>query len=217
MVRLKDFDEYEDAELLRQKIAACFVGFYRDLEAQGDDFEEKSGFPSEMTPGSILKAPAGQTIEFSNPPSSEGYQGYAEHTKMTIAIGCGVPYMLLSGDYSKVNYSSARMAQLNFMRHIDQIQRHLLIPQMCDPIFSWFADTCELIGVQGAVHAKWVPPKKDLVDQMKEFEAYKTAVQAGFMSHAQVVRELGEDPEDVYRDIETTKKYLHDKGLSFEQ
>jgi len=82
---IKDFVDYEDAELLRKKLSACFVGFYRDLEATGEDALED--IARELTPGSILSAPSGQTIDFSSPPSSEGFASYAEQTKHTGALG----------------------------------------------------------------------------------------------------------------------------------
>ena len=215
-MRLKDFDEFEDAELLRQKLAASFVGIYRDLESSGEDpFETKDKKQSEIKPGTIMSAPSGQTIEWSNPPQTDGFKAFTDHTKLTLSIGMNVPYMLLAGDCSKYNYSSYRADMLSFYRYIEQLQNHILIPKFCDPVFKWFLESCELIGVKGSAHAIWTPPKKDLIDPEKDVAGYESAVKAGFMSHPGVIREMGEDPDDVYAEIEKTHKLFKAKNLVF--
>lgn len=216
MMRLKDFDDYEDAELLRQKISSCFVGFFRDLEALGDDsFGSKSKLPENLTPGSILNAPSGQTIEFSNPPQLNGYGVYAEHTKQTIAVGLGIPYMLLSGDYSRSNYSSSRMSMLNFFRYVDQLINHLMIPRLCVQIERWLREIISLAHGTECPDLIWAAPKKEMTDPGKDIEAYKAAVEAGFISHSQVIRELGDDPLDTYDEITKLNQLFDKKGLIF--
>ncbi len=215
LTRLKDFDDFEDAELLRQKLSASIVGVFRDLEAQGDDFGEKSSIPKEIKPGSIFEAPAGQTIEFFAPPAPAGSSAYITHIKMTLAIGLGIPYMLLAGDYSNSNFSSSRLSMLNFYKYIDQIQSLVLIPTFCNPVARWFEEACSLKMQAPPLKMAWTPPKKDLTDPIKEIEAMRRTVEAGFCAHQDVIRELGEDPEDVYQRIDTSNKLIDQKGFSF--
>ncbi|MBI2603241.1 MAG: phage portal protein [Deltaproteobacteria bacterium] len=215
MVRMRDLDEYEDAHIVRQKIAAMFVGVIRDLEPL--DIEETEKALRKMEPGSWFPAPPGKTVEFSNPPSVEGFGEYIEHSKYTIATGLGIPYMILSSDFSKANYSNARMAMLNFYKLIEQVQNHILIPQFCDRVFQWFLEACELRGLRGdGVRCLWVPPKKDIVDPLKDYQAYKIGVEENFISHASVVRELGDDPDSTYQEIANVKKQLKKLGIENE-
>ena len=201
MIRLKTFDEFEDAELVRQRNAASYVGFYRSLD--GADFlggDEGEGKQTEISPGSIFSAPSGETLEFNQPPQVSSYAPYSESTKHTLAIGAGIPYFLLSGDFSKANFSNARMSMLTFYRHVDQFTEHVMIPLLCRKIENWLAEALYLKGYK-IPRLEWVAPKKEFTDPIKEIEAYKMAVEEGFIPHSQVIREMGDDPEDTYQEI----------------
>jgi lambda family phage portal protein len=216
LLRMKDLDDFEDAELLRQKLAACFVGFYRDLESMGEDpFSNTDGSPKEILPGSIFKAPSGQTLEFSAPPQTAGFSSYTRNSKLSLSAGLGVPYMMLSGDYSEANYSSSRMAMLNFFRFVECIQSQILIPSLCLKIEGWLRESLSLKGKDVRRPLVWSVPRKEMVDPGKDIEALKLAVEAGFRSHASVVREFGDDPQDVYSEIGELKKIFDHIGVSF--
>lgn len=215
ILRLKDFDEFEDSELLRQKIAACFVGFYRDLEPMGEDpFANQDGSPKELMPGTIMSAPSGQTIEFNNPPQPVTYASYAEHTKLTLAAGLGVPYMILSADYSRANYSSSRMAMLNFHRYVKTIQENVILPRL-KTIEQWLLETTYLMGApEVPLPLVWAVPPREFVDPLKDVEAAIESVRAGFRSHSDVLRELGNDPDDVYLEIKKDNETLKKIGIN---
>ena len=85
---------------------------------------------------------------------------------------------------------------------------------MCAPIFSWFLDACELIGISGkGITCRWSSPKQDIIDPQKSYEAYQTAVENNFLSHKDVIRELGDDPDDTYKEIAATKKAWKELGI----
>ena len=217
MLRLKAFDEFEDAELVRQRNASCYVGFYRSLD--GGDFiteEEEKGRESEIRPGSIFSAPSGETLEFNQPPQVGNYAPYSESMKHTLAIGTGIPYFLLSGDFSKVNYSSARMCMLTFYRYVDQITEHLMIDQFLRKVEEWLRDCLILRGINLSPLV-WSAPKKELTDPIKEIEAYKLAVEEGFIPHSQAIREMGDDPEDTYEEIFKLDDFLTGQKAHFKQ
>lgn len=204
MVRLKTFDEYEDAELVRQRNAAAYVGFYRSLDGENflgnDEDNEESKKQTEISPGSIFSAPSGETLEFNQPPQVSSYAPYTESTKHTLAIGAGIPYFLLSGDFSKANFSNARMSMLTFYRNVDQFIEHVMIPLLCKKIEKWLSEALFIKGFK-LPKLEWVAPKKEFTDPIKEIEAYKMAVDEGFIAHSQVIREMGDDPDDTYQEI----------------
>ena len=199
--RLKTFDEYEGAQLEKQKISANFMGVFRDLEISDiAPYEEK--MEQMMKPGSMLIAPAGQTVEWSSPPSVGDFKEFTEHNSLSMAAGVEVPYMLLSCDYSKTSYSSSRLELINFYKHIEALQNNLIIPSLCEPIFQWFLEALELTGVSTAsIRASWARPKRDFVDPVQEIEAYERAVKSGFLSHSDVLKEMGRDPDEVYCEL----------------
>ncbi len=117
VLTLKDLDQYEDAELMRQKIAACFAAFVSDASGAGTAIGTED--PDDSTietlePGMIHQLPAGKTVTFGNPPSVTS-DALPIRNLRKIAAGLGISYEALTGDYSMVNYSSARMA----MEHAD--------------------------------------------------------------------------------------------------
>ncbi len=215
IVKLKDFDDYEDAELMRQKLSACIFAILRDLEAQGDDFDKKDSFPRNIEPGAILTAPSGQTMDFHAPPSPLGTNDWLVHSKMTMGVGVRIPYMLLSGDYSAANYSSSRMAMVNFYKFISQVQNITIIPQLCQPISNWFIEALSLTKQTGNIELSWSLPKKELTDPIKDVESTKLSVEAGFMAHSDAIRELGDDPADVYERIKDSNDKADKLGLKF--
>src|SRR5690606_19294336 len=72
IARLKDLDDFEDAELMQQKVAACSGAFVTDVDGNStpigkqvpnDDKLEK------IEPGHIAYLPPGREIKFAQPPS----------------------------------------------------------------------------------------------------------------------------------------------------
>jgi len=58
-------------------------------------------------------------VKFNNPPVLGGYREYKTTELEEIAAGLGLPYELMTGDLSKVNYSSWRGGQLGFRNTIE--------------------------------------------------------------------------------------------------
>lgn len=198
LIKLRDFHEYEDAQLVRQKIAACFAAFVRDADQQ--QVNEPSGgiLDEKIEPGTIHVLPAGKDIEFGSPPTvGADYEPYATVTLRAIASGFGVTYECLTQDYSKVNYSSGRMGWIEFHRNIEHWRWNILIPHFCETVWTWFMEAAELVGridAQGMPKATWTPPRREMIDPTKETDAQITAVRGGLKSLSEVVRENGGDP-----------------------
>ena len=212
IVKAKDFDDYLDAQLVRQKLSACFVGLVHDIEGTGDQSQDK--MEGKIEPGTWMMAPEGKTVEFSNPPQLEGIGEYVKIQHHGIASGLEVPYMIVSSDFSDSNYTQSRMTLLDFARQIESYQQHIFYPQMNYRIGRWILEACELKGIrtQGA-KMLWVYPRKEFVDPEKDLNAYSLAVQNGFMSWEMAVREMGYDPEDVTKSIQSSKQAFSDIGM----
>lgn len=204
ILRLRDFDEYEDAQLVRQKIAACFTAFVYDAEvasestgASGDmDLSER------LEPGAIEFLPPGKTITMNAPPTVQGYSEYTSVSLHAIAAGLGVPYESLTGDYSQVNFTSGRMGRAEFHALLDVWQWKMFVPRMCGGVFGWFVEAALLAGLpaQGAT-AKHIAPRRTLVDPTREVPSIIKAVRAGLQSMPNAIREMGIEPETMLDEI----------------
>lgn len=197
IVPLKDFDEFEDAELLRQKIAACFAAFVTDVDGATTALgAEDAADPlrEELEPGMIEYLPPGRSVEFGTPPvPAPG--AFSERTLRKIAAAFSVTYEDLTGDYSRVNFSSARMGRLVHWGFVRHLQWNMLAPQLCARVWSWAMEQAVLAGLlPDAPGAEWSAPPMPMLDPDKEAMALIRQVRAGALTHDQMLRELGEDP-----------------------
>lgn len=215
MVRLKDFDDYEDAQIVRQKIAACFAAFVttKDSETKpksGDDLIDK------LEPGIVQEMGEDQTVTFGNPPSVEGYADFVRITLQAVASALGITYESLVTDLSNVNFSSGRMGWLEFNRNLKSWRSQMIIPSLCFGIWAWFIESASLTGTDlSDVGATFTEPRREQIDPVKENEGDLTAVRMGKKSLSSVIREGGEDPKAVFKEIAEERAELKKLGLVF--
>lgn len=213
LTRLKDLDEFDDAELLRRKIAACFAAFIRDLEVDQDETDIPD-LVEKINPGGIELLPPGKTIEFADPPETREHKEFTGTHLRAISSGLGQTYEALTGDLSEVNFSSARMGRSDMNLTIDDIRWRILVPVMCDGVWRWFNEAAILAGeVQNFHRATWTPPRREYVEPTKDVKALKDAVRSGFMSHMEAIRSRGGDPEQVLEEIAAFLDKLDKLGI----
>lgn len=219
VIRLRDFDEYEDAQLVRQKIAACFAAFVYDGE--GAETTTPSGTPvtsddlvDKFEPGMIERLGPGQDIRIATPPAVQGYSEYASVSLHSIAAGIGVPYESMTGDYSQVNFTSGRMGKADFHGLLDSWQWNMLVPQMCEGIFQWFIEAAELAGIQAAgATATYTMPRRTLTDPTKEIPAMIKGIRGGVETLFNAIRSMGYDPEEHLAEIKEGNDLLDSLGI----
>lgn len=203
VIRLRDFDEYEDAQLVRQKIAACFTAFVYDQEgAENTGAANDAELFDRMEPALIQRLGPGQNVTLASPPSVQGYSEYTSVTLHGIATGLQIPYEALTGDYSQVNFTSGRMGRTDFFNNLDVWQWNMFIPKFCAPIFQWWLQAASLAGLpaQGA-SAKFTPPRRSLTDPTREIPAIIKAVRGGIENMPNALRSMGYDPEEFVNEI----------------
>ncbi|MEE3046647.1 MAG: phage portal protein [Pseudomonadota bacterium] len=225
MVRLNDFGDYEDAQLMRQKIAACFAAFVTDIEGvgAGDGGHlttvggDTSNYRENLEPGLIETLPPGRDIRFGDPPGVDGYGEYSSRQLHAVAAGLKVPYELLTGDYSNVNYSSARMAWQNFYKKVAVWQKQIMIPQFCRVVERWFLEAAAVSnGTGGYIKAIWTPPPPSMVDPTKEIAAQRDDIRSGTKTLSDAVRERGKDPKEHFAELQADFALLDELGLTLD-
>lgn len=218
IVRLKDYDEFEDAELMQQKVAACFAAFVTDTDGSGSPLTtggtDQNNTPiDQLQPGYIANLPPGKEIKFATPPSPQNGT-LSMRTLRRIAVGLGIPYEALSGDYSQVNYSSARMARIELNQNVHEWREHMLLPQLCDGVWRWAMELVSAFqGWPTIPTADWACPPMTILEPDKEALAYTRMIRAGLMTWAQAVRELGYDPRDQLDEIEEYNELIDDAEI----
>ncbi len=223
-VRLHDFAEFEDATLMKQKIAAFMAAFVTDLDGSAAALgqpgtDSASAQPIDtFEPGAIISLPVGKSVQFSNPPQATDHTSFSASALRGVAAGIPcVTYEDLTGDYSQTTYSSGRMGRLACKADVEDVRWNLLIPQFCDPVWNWMLSALILAGEPIANSpAEWSPPPMPILEPGKELDAYETAVRNGFMTWPQVVRELGYDPREQLAEVVEFNKAVDKGGVVFD-
>lgn len=218
LVRFKDFDEYEDAVLVKAKIAACLSIITSDTDGSNAPLGtvDSSADPEidTLAPGAILNIAPGRTVEVVQPPSSADYPEFAKTSLRAIATGLGVTYEDLTGDYQNMPYSAARMSQKRHWARVDDWRWRLLVPQFCAPVWRWAMQDAEILtGIAGPETVEWTAPPPPMLDPDKEGLAYTRNIRAGLISLSEAIRERGGDPTMHLEEMATDNALLDQLGL----
>lgn len=230
LLRMADYDRSIDAQLQRQLVAALFAGFVTEPTGTPPFDGEQNGdtLQPALEPGTMQILRPGQSVEFSEP-AGIGAEAidFLKITRDEIAAGLGVPSHVLSGDLSQANYSSLRAGLVEWRRRVEATQHAVIVFQFCRPVWrNWLL----LRALSGAADmpdyfrnptryeaAKWITPRFDWVDPLKDAEAEIAAIGAGLISRRQAVAARGEDIERLDAEIAADNVRARALGLNFEQ
>ena len=231
LLRLRELDQYEDAELVRKKTAALFAAFITESAGNngapvlgGSKTDKKGRRVKSLNPGTMQYLSAGQEVKFSSPADvGTTYEPWLRYQLLSIAKAYGITYEMLTGDLRNVNYSSIRAGLLDFRRLCEQVQQNMLIHQLCRGIGRWFMD----IGVAAGVfqlsdyqtnwraynRIAWQPARWEEVDPLKKYLADKGDVRSGFAPLADKVAQRGYDIEEAFELIAQANELADQYGL----
>lgn len=216
ILKQRDLDDYEDAEILGKKAASCMPIFVtnNDLEGSSHGIDDKV---EHLEPGTINYLKPGESVSFAQPPQNPGFSEFIKTQHRAIANGYGITYEQLTGDLSNVNFSSARLGWIEFQRMVDDWQYLLIIPKFCDKAYQWFLDACRIaLGTRSDLMVTWTAPRREMIDPVKEINGMKNMVRAGFTSWQEVVKQQGYNPEDVLRELKEDQDKFINAGLMAE-
>jgi lambda family phage portal protein len=206
---LQSLAENDAAQLMRQRIAACFAVFWRTDNPQ-------SLPPSTLAPGLIQQIGADDEVQFASPPEVQGYDDFARVHLRRIAVGVGITYEALTGDLTGVNFSSARIGRIDMGQNVERWQWQMMIPRMCNPVGRWVlaewankASSPATVRALGKARIEWTPPAPVIADPKLETEVATMRINAGLTSRHAEIRRLGYVPAridaEITRDLDTLR------------
>jgi capsid protein len=147
--------------------------------------------------------------------------GYADHKRVglhTVAAGYLVPYELLTGDLSMVNFSSARVGLVEFRRLATSIYWLCLVPMMLDRVWRWFCEAAELAGElpTSDIPVEWPDLEFESVNPIDDANAELLRMRMGTMTWDEVVSSRGRSPDDVMREMGGPIKRFDEEGFVFD-
>ena len=220
--RTFSLDRYEESALQAARIGAGKAGFFTvDPNVAGGE-EATQDETIEIDPTSFTELPPGWNIDKYDPTyPHEQYDEFVRSALRGIASGIGVSYHDLSNDLTDVNYSSIRQGALNvrynwklmqnwFVRRlIDKVYRRWLMIQLSRGTLKVGRRVLGLTDLKRCLDVTWTGRRWDWIDPKSEAIANTEQIQNLLISPSQVIRDLGRDPEEVWRqtaqDIESMK------------
>lgn len=217
MMTLRDLDDYEDAQLLRQKIAACFTVFVHDATPPEDVTDDTELTIDRVEPGIIETLPPGKEVAFANPPGVEGFGEFERAMLHKVAAGLGITYEALTGDLAQTNYSSGRLGWIEMGRNVDSWRWRMFIPMFCVPVWEWFVEAAAVVGADlTGVTATHTPPRRELINPKEDVAGMVSAIRGGIASWSTTVQELGQDPDELAEQLAADAERFDRLGLTLD-
>jgi lambda family phage portal protein len=228
ILRLGDVKDYEDSERVAARLAAMMcVSFKRDPNLPLGSYEKNPGTGRreiDFERGMVIDdLKPGESVDtfMSNRPNS-GMEAFRSGQLRAVAAGTGAGYSSLSKNYNGT-YSSQRQELVEQYGHYETL-RDEFVGAFVERVWRRFVDMALLAGLVRLPRdadpltlydAEFRGQARPWIDPKKEIEAELMAVQAGFKSRQQVIRERGSDPDDVTHQIERDVEGQAAKGLTF--
>ena len=224
MLKMRDLDDYEEAELVRKGIEACFAAFVTTddesllLGQEGQSETAPQRRIENLAAGQINYIRNSEGVTFGQPAPTNGYDAYIRTQLHAIAAGAGITYEQLTGDLSQVNYSSIRAGTLEFRRMVEQWQWLTFIPMMCGPVMRAWLDTAVLAGKikKADVKINWTTTRFDWVDPVKDVTGELMEIAAGLKPWSEAVRGRGYDPMSNIAEIAKEQEAFKKAGIDIQ-
>ncbi|MEI4262796.1 phage portal protein [Roseovarius sp. D0-M9] len=216
--RMQQLNQLENAALVNAREGANKTGFFEWEEGYGPDAVDDEGNAVELEieseAGVYHELPAGARFKSHDPnyPSGE-FAGFSKHQLRGISAGLGVAYNNLASDLEGVNYSSIRQGTLDEREHWKDLQEWVVESLLSEIFARWIKRSLAAgqIKANGSPlpaakvdkfsEVTWQPRRWDWIDPNADVKAAVLAKNNLLMSPSQIIRDRGQDPQTVWRDI----------------
>lgn len=229
--RLKNSEEYNEAEVERNYVAACMAAFVHtddpDSAMTGQGIVEDSNGKrlKDIQPSMIHYVPNADDVTFSNPTGAPAsFQPFMEEQDRKFAIGAGTPYEMLTGNWGNLAYNAARIIwnvdestvdvlQMGHFKAVSAIYQHFVSRMVATGQLD-----IDPIAYRSEPWLYWasrvIPPARASIDPSREDRNDLVNVESCVIPHSDVVeRKTGEPAEVVLRRIKRSRALLKKFGL----
>jgi len=227
--RFDDLKEIDESERVAARVAAAMSAFIK--KGNAETYEPTAlgsdGLPAlrtmEVVPGMIFDdLLPGEDIGTFNPnrPNNALIE-FRDSQLRSVAAGLGASFSSLAKNYDGT-YSAQRQELVeNYVSY--RILSAAFIFRFCQPVWDGFVDAALASGaleqgdvdettIYDCVHAV---PQMPWIDPAKEAEANKILEEQGYKSRTRIIRESGQNPDEVNQEILQDKKTREELGLEF--
>lgn len=206
LTRLDDIRDYEESERIAARVAAAMTAYIK----RNGDFDTETTLDGarafEMSPGLIFDnlLPGEDVGVIKSDRPSSNLEGFRNSQLRAVAAGTCSRFSSIAKNYNGT-YSAQRQelteGSLGYRRLFSLMRDAFYLP-----IWQRFIDTAVLTGQiritsnidrMSLYRPEVRPPAVPWIDPKKEIEAWGMAVESGFKSRYQVIRDMGGDPSAV--------------------
>lgn len=226
LLNLVHIGAFEEAAVIAARVGAAAMGVIQSPDGGstlvGDGKDARGNPTLQADPGTFPTLPPGYELASWNPKYPDAaIEPFLKACLRGVSVGVNVAYHNLAGDMEGVNYSSARIAELDERDHWMTVQsfvaEHLHEPLYCDHWLRMAVLTGQLpfdIARQEKYHAVyWQARRWGWVDPLKEVNASIAAIDARLKSRTRIIAEGGEDIEDVFEEIAEEQRLADEKKV----
>jgi len=228
LLNLVHIGAFAEAAVIAARVGATQMGIIQSPDGDSTplaDGETANGTPQfDAEPGTFPTLPPGYSMTPWNPKYPDAaMEPFLNACLRGVAMGVNVAHHNLSGDMSGVNYSSARIAELderdNWMTIQSCLSEHVHEPLAMD----WMRQqvtigklNLPLDKMDNYRELYFQPRRWAWVDPAKEVKAAMEAIDGKLKSRTRVIAEGGDDIEDVFDEIAEETQLAADKKISLE-
>jgi lambda family phage portal protein len=230
--RFDDLKEIDESERVAARVAAAMSAYIK--KGTPDDFSESdyAGMAGpggekplrmiEFQPGMVfddlLPGEDIGTIASSRP--NNALIPFRDAQLRSAASGCSVSFSSLSKNYNGT-YSAQRQ-ELVEQYAVYRALTSAFVFRFCQPVWDGFIDAVRLtqgvdlskVNLDTVYDASHTPPPMPWIDPEKEVSAQVIAEEHGYTSRSRIIRQRGDNPDQVYREIARDQKETERLGLS---
>jgi len=228
MIGLNDLGGYREAAIIASRIGASKMGFFtQDPDIGGEEYtgegqDHDGSTIMEAEPGTFEQLAAGVGFETWDPKyPHEQFAQFNTATLRGIASGFGVAYHTLANDAGDANFGSQRGATIDERDGWELLQQWMIESFNERVYFEYLKYQLVSGRLPLPLHkldkfnaATWQPRRWQWLDPLKDMQAKILGVDNRVQSLSSVIRDRGEDPDDVFQEIAEEKEKM--KALKIE-
>jgi lambda family phage portal protein len=229
--RSKHLEKYDEAAIVNARAGASTMAVLKSQA--GDEYtgsEQGTGEDSDATldhyeAGTIKDIGDRDIVQLDPDYPHQMYADFVKSQLRGIASGLGISYHALSNDLEGVNYSSIRAGVLED-REIFKGLQNWFIRGFIRPVYDDWVNNAILMkairlgprelsrDVAEYRAAHYQPRRWAWVDPQKDGVANQLALASRLKSRSQIMREQGDDPESVWREIQRDQEMMDRLGIA---
>lgn len=230
--RLDDIKEIDESERVAARVAAAMAAYIKKgtPDMYEDTGTDESGNPEPRTmdwvPGMVFDdLQPGEDIGTINPTRpNNALIPFRDAQLRCAAAGVGASYSSLSKNYNGT-YSAQRQELVEQRVHYGTLSG-VFVRRFCAPVWYGFIDSILAsralqlprdVNRNTIYNATHVPPPMPWIDPEKEAKANELLEKRGYKSKSRIIRERGDNPDQVRREILRDKAEDKRAGLDFSE